>query len=108
MTTPDHDAAAKALGGMLAAVEYLRVQFASMATRSSAPEPMLARLAEDQAALYAIEEDCKRGDLDLTGAMAAVTLRAASLAASVVDGMTVPKFLDLLEAETHGWKAPGY
>lgn len=93
---------------MLAAVEYLRVQFASMATRNNAPEPMLARLAEDQATLYAIEEDCKRGDLDIVGAMSAVTLRAASLATSVVDGMTVPKFLDLLEAEINGWKAPGY
>lgn len=103
MTTPD-DAAASALGGMLAAVEYCRVQHTSMATRAQSPEPMLARLAEDVSALEAIRADCERGGLDLTGALASITLRAASLAASVIDGMTVPSFLDLLEAEVRGWR----
>jgi hypothetical protein len=67
---------------------------------------MLGQLAEDQAALESIRADAERGRLDLTGALAAITLRAASLAASVIDGMTVPKFLDLLEAETRGWRPP--
>lgn len=96
---------AQALAGMLAAVEYCRIQHTSMADLGQLPpgETMSTQLAADQAALYSIEEDCKRGNIDLTGALAAITLRAASLASSVIDNMTVPKFLDLLDAETRGW-----
>lgn len=104
MTTPDDPRAAAALGGMLAAVAYCRTQYSVMATRASTPEPTLGLLADGAATLDAIRADCERGGLDLTGALAAITLRAASLAASVVDGMTVPRFLDLLEAELHGWR----
>lgn len=86
-----------ALAGMLAAVEYTRIQYSGMAGQGG-------DLTGVQQALEDVRADAERGQLDVLGALAAITLRAASLASSVIDGMTVPKFLDLLEAEVRGWR----
>jgi hypothetical protein len=103
MTTDEQHV--QALAGMLAAVEYARIQHTGMEQKHQAGDPAGAGRAQvlSAASLYAVEEDCKRGDLDLLGSLAGVTLRAATLAcqASTVAGqpMTVPEFLDELEAE---------
>jgi hypothetical protein len=86
---------ADALAGMLAAVEYARTMFGGMA---GGIDP-----AGVQEGLDFIRADCERGRLDILGALASVTLRAASLASATVPGMTVESFLDLLEAEARGW-----
>lgn len=88
-----------ALAGLLAAAEYTRIQYTGMAGQGG-------DLLGVQEALEDVRADAQRGQLDLLGSLASITLRAASLAASVVDGMTVPRFLDLLDAEIRGWKAP--
>lgn len=94
MTTPD-DAHVHAVAGMLAAVEYARIQHAGMSGA--------ADVAAVQAALDAIAADCRRGGLDILGALATVALRAAQLAcqASAAAGhpLAVPQFLNELEAE---------
>jgi hypothetical protein len=100
MITPD-EAHAHAIGGKLAAIEYCRVMH-TILTTLPAGQPGLAEiraLVENQLALDGIEADCGKGDLDLLGALATITVRAASLASSVVDGMTPGKFFDMLEAE---------
>jgi hypothetical protein len=84
-----------ALAGMFAAIEYARVQHTGMSGA--------AAVADVQAALNAIAADCERGNLDILGSLATLTLRAATLAcqASAAAGhpMTVPEFLDELERE---------
>ena len=84
-----------AVAGMLAAAEYCRTMHGGMA---GGIDP-----ADVQQGLDFIRADCERGQLDILGALASVTLRAASLAAAAVPGMTVESFLDLLEAEARGW-----
>jgi hypothetical protein len=102
--TPD-DQHVQALAGNLAAVEYARIQHAGMKQAREAKNQAEAERARvlSAASLYAIEEDCKRGNIDLTGGLAAITVRAATLAcqASTAAGhpMTVPEFLDELEAD---------
>ena len=105
-TTPD-DPRAAALAGMRAAIECCRIQHTGMAQGAElAGEAALRSQAVAAAALEAARRDADRAGLDLDGALIAITLRAASLASAAIDGMTIPKFLDLLEAETRGWRPP--
>lgn len=92
------DAEVNALAGMRAAIEYARTMHGGMAGQLD--------VAAVQEGLDFIAADAIRGGLDIIGAMSSITLRAASLACSLSDQLTVPMFLDLLEAETRGWKAP--
>ena len=106
MTSPD-DPRANVLAGMRAAIECCRIQHTGMAQAGElAGEAALRSQAVAAAALEAARRDADRAGLDLDGALIAITIRAASLASAVIDGMTVPKFLDLLDAETRGWRAP--
>lgn len=92
--TPD-EAHAHALAGMLAAIEYARVQHAGMSGA--------AALDGVQTALDGIRADCERGQLDLAGALASITLRAATLACQASEAagkpLTIGEFLDEVQAE---------
>ncbi|HWG01349.1 MAG TPA: hypothetical protein VG164_05820 [Trebonia sp.] len=96
MITPD-EAHAHAIGGMLAAIEYARILHARTEGHISTPAT--------GDGLAAVAADCAEATppLDLTGALAAITLRAATLAcqASTVAGqpLTVLEFLDELVAD---------
>lgn len=100
---------ANARNGMLAAAECCRIQHTAMAQalQAGSEQERLSAQAAGRAAVLSARADAGTAGLDLEGALIAVTLRAASLAASVVDGMTVPKFLHMLEAEVRGWQPPG-
>ena len=102
MSTTPEDQHARVLAAMHAAIEYARVQHSGMATQHTSTAAGRAAVG---AALDAIRADCEAvtPELDLTGALATITLRAATLAcqASGAAGhlMTVPQFLDELERE---------
>ena len=96
MTSPDpHE---HALAGLHAAIEYARVQYAGMS--GAAP------VADVQAALEAIRNECAAGGFDILGALATISLRAATLAcyASAAawpdrQPLTIAQFLAELESE---------
>jgi hypothetical protein len=81
-----------ALAGMAAAIEYARTMHGGMAGQL---DP-----AGVQQGLDFIAADCMRAfpPLDILGALASITLRAAQKSVNLTGG-TVPQFLDELEAE---------
>lgn len=91
----DHDPLADAITGMHTAIEYARVQYHVM---SGAVD-----VADAQYVLEVIRDECAQLNLDLTGSLAAITLRAATLAcqASTAAGhpMAIEDFLDAIERE---------
>lgn len=89
----DNDQRENAMAGMLAAVEYARTMHGGLAGQVDA--------ADVQEGLDFITADAARGQLDVLGSLASITLRAAELTCLVIDGMTVPKFLDMLETEIY-------
>lgn len=88
---------AHALAGMLAAIEYARTMHGGMAGQLD--------VAAVQEGLDFIAADAIQGQLDILGALTAITLRAASLASNVT-GISVPAFLDKLQSELTGGPAP--
>ena len=89
---------ANAVAGMLAAVEFCRAMYGGLAFGI---DPV-----QVQEVLDFIRADCERGGLDLAGSVASITVRAAEKS-RVFTGVSVPEFLDELEAEIRGGMPPG-